>query len=223
MVKYHLGMPDRDLSLLSAKQKEYIGIKRVFDFAFSLLMMFPFLILALAIKVINMIKNEKGPLFYKQIRVGLNGKQFEIYKFRTMTPDAEEALKELLEDDKNRNEWETYHKFVNDPRITPVGLFLRRTSLDEFPQFINVLKGDMAIIGPRPLVPNELELHHGLPVYNRIRPGITGWWACNGRSILTYDERLEYEYYYIENISFLLDLKIFFMTIISILNKTGAR
>ncbi len=207
----------------SGYQKVYIGIKRIFDFLFSIVMMIPLLVLTILIKIIYLVKREEGPLIYRQKRVGLNKKEFEIIKYRTMSPDAEEELKELLKDDDYKTEWEEYHKFENDPRITPLGLFLRRTSLDEFPQFINVLKGDMAIIGPRPLVPGELELHEGLPLYNRIKPGITGWWACNGRSSINYKERLEYEYYYVEHVSFLLDLKIFFKTIVSIVDKTGAR
>ena len=165
---------------------------------------------------------ENGPLFYKQLRRGKDGKEFEIIKFRSMSRDAEELLKELLKDDDNKNEWEEYHKLKNDPRIIPFGLFLRKSSLDEFPQFINVLKGDMSIIGPRPLVPGELKMHNGLPLYETIKPGITGWWACNGRSVLTYKERLEYEYEYIRNVSLRMDIKVFFKTILCVINKVGA-
>ncbi|MBO7676188.1 MAG: sugar transferase, partial [Erysipelotrichaceae bacterium] len=122
----------------------------------------------------------------------------------------------------NQKEWEEYHKFKDDPRVTPIGLFLRKSSIDEFPQFINVLKGDMLIIGPRPLVEGELEQHNGDRKYWRVRPGITGWWACNGRSNMKYDERLEYEYYYVDNISFSLDVKVFLKTIECILKKIGS-
>ena len=139
-----------------------------------------------------------------------------------MTPDADEQLSRLLENSDNRKEWEEYHKFKDDPRVTPIGLFLRRSSIDEFPQFINVLKGDMSIIGPRPLVEGELEMHNGDKKYWIVRPGITGWWACNGRSNMKYEERLEYEYYYVDNISLGLDTKIFFKTIESILKKIGS-
>lgn len=201
----------------------YLYIKRIIDVIISLAMLVPLMLLSIVIRIINLIKNDGGPLFYKQDRVGKDGKLFQIIKYRTMTPDAEDELKKLLEDDENKREWEEYHKFENDPRITPIGLFLRKSSIDEFPQFINVLKGDMSIIGPRPLVPGELQSHKGDPIYETIRPGITGWWACNGRSILTYKERLEYEYYYIKHVSFLLDLKIFFKTIVCVFDKTGAR
>ena len=107
-------------------------------------MMFPFLLLTIVIKIVYLIKNEKGPLFYKQTRIGLNGRRFEIYKYRTMSPDAEEELKELLKDDEYKTEWDEYHKFRNDPRITPLGLFLRRSSLDEFPQFLGLHAGRAA-------------------------------------------------------------------------------
>jgi undecaprenyl-phosphate galactose phosphotransferase len=131
-------------------------------------------------------------------------------------------LSELLEKSDNKEEWEKYHKFKNDPRVTSIGLFLRKTSIDEIPQFVNVLKGDMSIIGPRPLVEGELEQHNGDKKYWNVKPGITGWWACNGRSNMKYDERLKYEYYYIDNVSFILDIKIFIKTIISILRKIGS-
>jgi undecaprenyl-phosphate galactose phosphotransferase len=206
----------------SRRQKIYIKIKRIMDVFISLFMMIPLFLLTLLIKIYYLFKKDNNPLFYKQLRVGKDGKQFEIIKFRSMSPDAEAVLKELLKDDDNKNEWEEYHKLKNDPRVTPFGLFLRKSSLDEFPQFINVLKGDMAIIGPRPLVPGELKMHNGLDLYEKVRPGITGWWACNGRSILTYKERLEYEYYYVKNISLWLDIRTFFKTISCVIGKVGA-
>ena len=176
------------------------------DIAVSLIMFIPLVIV----------------IIYKQKRTGKNGMEFEIFKFRTMTPDAEEELKELLKDTDVYNEWKEYHKLKDDPRITPLGLFLRRSSIDEFPQFINVLKGEMSLIGPRPLVPGELKMHNGDLLYETVKPGITGWWACNGRSNMSYSERLEYEYYYVNNMSLFLDFKIFFKTIACILLKVGA-
>ncbi len=206
----------------SGRQKIYIQIKRLLDIFFSLLALPFLLILAVFIRTAYVFQKEDGPLFYKQSRVGKDGKEFEIIKFRTMSPDAEAMLKELLKDDENKNEWEEYHKLKNDPRITPFGLFLRKSSLDEFPQFINVIKGDMAIIGPRPLVPGELEMHKGSDLYEKVKPGITGWWACNGRSVLTYKERLKYEYYYVMHISLWLDIRTFFKTISCVISKVGA-
>ena len=185
-------------------------------------MLVPLLLLMIIIKIIYLLSGDNKDIIYKQNRIGKDGKEFEIYKFRTMTPDAEEQLNKLLENSDNKKEWEEYHKFKDDPRVTPMGLFLRKSSIDEFPQFINVLSGDMSVIGPRPLVEGELEKHNGLKKYWNVRPGITGWWACNGRSNMKYSERLEYEYYYIDNISLSLDTKIFFKTISCILQKIGS-
>ena len=117
-----------------------------------------------------------------------------------------------------------YQKFENDPRITKIGNILRKTSLDEVPQFINILKGDMTMIGPRPLVPGELDSHNGNhEIYESVRPGITGWWACNGRSATTYEERLDLEYYYVKNRSLWLDIKCVFKTISAVICKKGAK
>ena len=125
---------------------------------------------------------------------------------------------------KYAEEWRKNQKFENDPRITKVGKILRKTSLDELPQFINVLLGDMSLIGPRPLLKGELEQHNGdSKVYESVKPGITGWWACNGRSATTYEQRLEYEYYYVNNFGLLLDLKCIFKTIKVVIERKGAR
>ena len=209
-------------TVFSPSQLFYLKIKSVLDVFFSVLMMPVLLFLMIVIKIIYLIKKEKGPLFYTQRRIGKDGKEFDIIKFRTMTPDAEEELKRLLEDDENKNEWEEYHKLKNDPRITPFGLFLRKSSIDEFPQFINVIAGDMAMIGPRPLVPGELKMHGGSDLYEKVKPGISGWWACNGRSVLTYKESLEYEYYYVKNVSLWMDIRVFFKTIACVISKAGA-
>ena len=140
-----------------------------------------------------------------------------------MVPNAEEQLAELLKDEKNLKEWNEKQKLENDPRVSKVGRFLRRTSLDELPQLINVIKGDMSFVGPRPLIEGELEQHGGLKFYQIVRPGITGWWACNGRSNIDYDRRLEMEYYYIKNCSLFLDLVCLFRTIFAVIKKNGAQ
>ena len=202
--------------------KAYLIVKRIMDILFSLLMLIPLAVLSLIIKIIYVLNSDYDSIIYKQDRIGKDGKKFKIYKFRTMTPDADEQLSKLLENSDNQKEWEEYHKFKNDPRVTPIGLFLRKSSIDEFPQFINVLKGDMSIIGPRPLVEGELEKHNGDKKYWKVKPGITGWWACNGRSNMKYDERLQYEYNYVDNVLFGLDTKIFFKTIECILKKIGS-
>ena len=203
-------------------QTMYIMVKSILDFFGSLFMLVPLTIFSALVKTIYCLYGDFESVFYKQERIGKNGKRFTIIKFRTMSMNAEKELKELLKNHDNYQEWKEFHKLKNDPRITPFGLFLRKSSIDELPQFINVLKGDMSIIGPRPLVPGELEMHGGSKIYESIKPGITGWWACNGRSTISYRERLEYEYYYINNVSLFLDIKILIKTIVCIFRKAGA-
>jgi len=210
------------LYTFSPSQSIYLVIKRIIDFILSLIAIIPMFVLIVLVKLAFLLTGDKDKILFKQTRVGQNGKMFELYKIRTMVPNADEELKRLLLDKKIKEEWEEYHKLENDPRITKVGRILRKTSLDEVPQFINVLKGDMSIIGPRPLVEGELKKHNGLKLYERVKPGITGWWACNGRSNISYDERLELEYYYVKNCSLSLDILTFLRTIYVVLKKTGA-
>ncbi len=202
----------------------YFAVKRLFDIFVGLVGTILLLPLALIVKIAYMIDGDEAPIFYKQKRIGLNGQVIYIYKFRSMVPNADKALKVLLKQEKYRKEWEKNQKLDNDPRITKIGKFLRATSIDEAPQFINVLKGDMSLIGPRPLVEGELDAHKGNhELYESVRPGITGWWACSGRSALNYKERLKLEYYYAENASFILDIKCIFKTIIAVIRKSGAK
>ena len=197
--------------------------KRFADIVLSLFALILLVPIYIGIKIASVLNGDNDPIIYEQIRVGQNGKEFNLYKFRSMVPNAEEVLKELLKDEKRRKEWKANQKFDDDPRITKVGAFIRKTSLDEFPQFINVLKGDMSIIGPRPLVPGELIEKSGTKLYHKIKPGITGWWACNGRSNISYNERLELEYYYIKNVSLSLDLMCIIKTIYVVLFRKGAK
>lgn len=202
----------------------YFGIKRLFDILCSLLGVLVMIPVAIITKICYLISGDFKSIFYKQKRIGKNGKFIYIYKFRSMVWNADEVLKELLKQPKYKKEWKENQKFENDPRITKIGKFLRKTSLDELPQFINVLKNDMSMIGPRPLVEGELDDHNGNhEIYERVKPGITGWWAANGRSATTYKKRLELEYYYVENCSLLLDIKCIFKTIKAVLFKTGAK
>lgn len=209
-------------SILSLKG--YLFVKRFFDIIFSLIATIFLIIIGLIIKIIYLFNKDSSSIFYTQERVGKDGKVFKLYKFRSMVPNADEVLKEMLKKKKYKHQWEKYQKFEDDPRITKLGGFLRKTSLDEIPQIINVLKGDMSFIGPRPLIKGELDEHggdHGL--YERVKPGLTGWWACNGRSDTSYEERLELEYYYTENCSMILDIKCFIKTISSVILKKGAK
>lgn len=206
------------------KKDSYRFIKRAFDICVGAIGTMLLLPIMLVVKIMYLKDNDKAPIMFKQKRIGKNGKYIYIYKFRSMCPNAQEVLKEMLKEEKYRVEWKKYQKFENDPRITKIGKFLRKTSLDEFPQFLSVLKGDLSLIGPRPLIEGELDEHNGNhEIYESVKPGITGWWGCNGRSETTYDKRLELEYYYCKNCSLLLDFKCIFRTIKVVVYKEGAK
>lgn len=208
----------------SIRKTLYFIIKRLFDIICSLIGCILLLPIALIVKISYLLSGDTKTIFYKQKRIGKNGKFIYIYKFRSMVVNADEVLKELLKDPKYKKEWDENQKFENDPRITKMGKILRKTSLDEVPQFINVLKGDLSLIGPRPLIEDELDAHNGNhEIYEAVKPGITGWWAANGRSATTYEKRLELEYYYVKHCSILLDIKCVFRTIKAVVFKTGAK
>lgn len=209
---------------IKTKRVFYLSIKRIFDIICSLIGLIFVIPLGIVIKIAYLLSGDTESIFYYHERIGKNGKIIHIYKFRSMVTNADEELKELLKIEKYKKEWDENQKFENDPRITKVGKILRKTSLDETPQFINVFLGDMSMIGPRPLIKGELDAHNGNhEIYESMKPGITGWWACNGRSSITYEERLKLEYYYINNFSLLLDIKCFFKTIIAVLVKEDAK
>lgn len=202
------------------RRKIYFIFKRIMDIILSLFAIFVIwpilLVIALMIKL-----DSDGNIIYKQNRIGKNGKMFTIYKFRTMVSNADEVMKNFTKE--QREEYEKFFKLENDPRITKMGNFLRKTSLDELPQVFNILIGDMSIIGPRPVVLKEIDKFGNLKdEYLSVRPGLTGWWACNGRSDTTYDERIELEMYYIRNLSFKLDIKCLFRTVMAVLKRKGA-
>lgn len=178
-----------------------------------------FFIIALLIKI-----SSPGPVLYKHTRIGRNGKPFKAYKFRSMVIDADLRLKELLEKDPEaRKEWEQTYKLKNDPRITPIGKFLRKTSFDEFPQLINILKNEMSLVGPRPIVYDEI------PKYGKsfkrvfsVKPGLTGMWQVSGRSDTDYTERVAFDTFYIQSWSIWLDIWILYKTIGVVLRGKGA-
>ena len=209
---------------LRLKRRAYFFTKRIFDIGCSLIGIIALLPVAIITKICYLASGDTKSIFYTQKRIGKNGKIIYIYKFRSMAHNAEEVLVELLKDPKYKQEWDKNQKLENDPRITEIGKILRKTSLDELPQFINVLIGDMSLIGPRPLVEGELDAHGGNhKLYESVRPGISGWWAANGRSALDYDERLKLEYYYCHNCSIKLDLECIFKTIKAVFCATGAK
>lgn len=202
----------------------YFFIKRTFDILVSLIGIIFLIPISIIIKLLYLISGDTKSIFYSQKRIGKDGKEFKLYKYRTMVPNADIVLKELLKQKKYKKEWEKNQKFDDDPRITKIGKVLRKISLDEFPQFINVFIGNMSLIGPRLLVKGELDQHNGNhELYESVKPGISGWWAANGRSVLDYEDRLELEYYYCKNCSLLLDIKCIFKTIKVIICRTGAK
>ena len=216
---------------MQKKKKQYLKkdfyriIKTIFDLFFALIILivgFPiFIAIALLIKF-----NSRGSIFFLQERIGQNKKTFNCIKFRTMHPEAEDILENLMtNNEKLRKEFEETHKLKNDPRITNIGKFLRKTSLDEIPQFINVIKMEMSIIGPRPIVKNEIQKYG--ESYNKVislKPGITGLWQVSGRNNLSYKRRVILDCLYVDNISPLLDLRIIIRTfgVIFFPNDRGA-
>lgn len=206
------------------RRKVFLFVKRSFDIICSVVGCVALIPLMIIVKLCYVCSGDFHSILYTQKRIGKDGKAIHIYKFRSMVPNADIILQDLLKQKKYKKEWDLSQKLENDPRITKIGSFLRKTSLDEFPQFINVLKGDMSFIGPRPLVEGELDSHNGNhDIYESVKPGITGWWACNGRSATSYDDRLELEYYYVRNFSLKLDIKCIFYTIKAVITKTGAK
>ena len=199
-------------------------LKRLLDILGSfcgLLMLIP---LTIGIWIVNKLSKDNGPIFYTQTRIGKDGKLFKLYKYRSMVVGADEKLKEYLEENKEaREEYKIYKKLKNDPRITKIGKILRKTSLDEFPQFINVLKGDMSLVGPRPYLPREKEEINGFFKYiTSCKPGITGLWQTRGRSNTTFTDRLtmDMEYYY--NHTLKMDIKLLYKTVRNVVKKEGA-
>ena len=172
----------------------------------------------------KILKEDDGPLFYEQLRIGKNGKVFRMYKYRSMVVGADEKLfKYLQENEEARKEYKEYKKLKNDPRITRVGNFIRRTSIDEFPQFINVLKGDMSLVGPRPYLPREKEDMGEYYTYIiQSRPGITGYWQITGRSGVTFKDRLKMDYDYNQNKNLKTDFKLLVKTVLNVVKKEGA-
>jgi exopolysaccharide production protein ExoY len=198
-------------------------IKRALDIFGALVGLLILLPVSLVVFVVMKVQEPNGNILFKQDRIGLNGSKFRIYKFRSMLINAEEKLQENPE---------LYRKYVEnnykleqeeDPRITKIGGFLRKTSLDELPQFINVLKGEMSLVGPRPVVEEELrEYGDRTDKFLSVKPGVTGYWQVNGRSDVGYPERVDLELYYVDNISIWLDVKIMVLTIWNVVSKKGA-
>ena len=180
--------------------------------------------LTIFIFIANIITKNRGPVFYTQERIGKNGKTFKMYKYRSMCMNADEKLIEYLNENKEaKKEYAKYKKLQDDPRVTKVGKFLRKTSIDEIPQFINVLLGNMSLVGPRPYLPREFdELGDYYNCIIKYKPGITGLWQVSGRSNVTFEERLDLDIIYHKKYSITLDIKILFNTLKNVVCKEGA-
>lgn len=200
----------------------YIGIKRLIDILISLIGLI--ILSPLFLIIIILIKQEdQGHAFFVQERIGKNGKNFKFYKFRSMITNADEVLIEMIKDPKIEKEYKKNMKLSNDPRITKIGLFIRKTSIDELPQLINVLIGNMSLIGNRPYLPREKsDMGKYYDDIIKTKPGITGYWQVSGRSKISFKDRCKLESYYSNNMNFLLDVKIFFKTFYVVLLGKGA-
>ena len=205
----------------------YKFVKRLFDIVFAIIGCILMVPVAIVIKIAYLLDGDTHSIFYTQPRIGKDGKVFNMYKFRSMVWNADEVLEKLLRQKKYRDQWAAYQKLDNDPRVTKIGKIIRHGSIDEIPQFINLLKGEMSLIGPRPLIPGELKSHNVrwkfIQQYKNAKPGITGYWATRGRSDIDYEERVKMELFYIDNASVVLDGKIFFRTFGAIFRKDGAK
>lgn len=217
---------ERNLQLQGEKLSEVSNkiVKRTMDISAGIIGITTLIPITTLVYLSSRINNDRGPIFYSQERIGKDGKIFKMYKYRTMVENADEVLDQILEEDETaKEEYGMYKKLRNDTRITKVGNFLRKTSLDELPQMINVLKGDMSLIGPRPYLPREKkDMGRYYKDIIKEKPGLTGYWQVNGRNDITFDERLKMEKYYVDNNSLKLDCKILAKTAISAVKRTGA-
>jgi Undecaprenyl-phosphate galactose phosphotransferase WbaP len=197
-------------------------LKRAFDLGVSLVMLLillpVFVVLACAVRL------DGGPCLFRHKRLGKGGRIFMCYKFRTMRQDSNDLLEAVLRQDPvARLEWEATQKLRNDPRVTPIGRFLRQTSLDELPQLLNVLFNDMSLVGPRPITPQECARYgSSLRYYYSVQPGITGLWQVSGRSTTSYERRVELDTEYVSSWSLRADLRILYLTIPAVLLRRGA-
>ena len=209
------------------KVKMYIEkiIKRFVDIIMGLIGTLILIPVTIGIFIARKILHEDdGPIFYEQLRIGKDGKVFRMYKYRSMVIGADEKLSTYLkENEEARKEYSKYKKLKNDPRITKVGKFIRKTSIDEFPQFINVLIGQMSLVGPRPYLPREQEdMGNYYKYIIQCKPGITGYWQTSGRSDVTFDDRLKMDFKYCQKRSLKVDAKLLMKTILNVVKKEGA-
>ncbi|MGV8855794.1 MAG: sugar transferase [Devosia sp.] len=200
------------------------GSKRTFDIMVASAILL-FAMPAMFFIAVIMFSTDRGPILFSHERIGRNGRRFQCLKFRSMVVNSQEALRQHLElRPQARAEWEATQKLRNDPRITPLGQFLRSTSLDELPQLINVIRGEMSLVGPRPIVQDEVVRYaEQIEHYAAVRPGITGLWQVSGRNDVGYDQRVQLDTLYVREQSFLGDLVILVKTVKVVVMRTGSR
>lgn len=201
----------------------YLIIKRFCDIIVGILGLAILIPLTIVVKIAYILSGDFYPIFYSHKRIGKNGKEFRLIKFRTMVPKADKVLEDLLKDPVYSEEYSKNKKLKDDPRITKVGKVLRKASLDETPQFLNILVGQMSLVGNRPYLPREKEdMGEYYEDIVKTKPGLTGYWQVNGRSDVSFKKRLELERYYSNNYSLIMDIKIIFKTIAVVLFSKGA-
>lgn len=211
---------------VNIKDFGYRFAKRTMDIFAGLVGVITLIPLTVIIYIANIITKNKGPLFYtEEKRIGKDGKLFTMYKYRSMVVNADEKLKKYLaENEEARKEYKKYKKLKKDPRITKVGEFIRKTSIDELPQLVNVLIGNMSLVGPRPYLPREKDdMKHYYNCIIQSKPGITGLWQVSGRSETSFDERLSLDYTYNQSKGMKCDTKILIQTAFKVFKKEGAR
>lgn len=209
-----VSIEDKAVNKISIRELSYLFIKRLFDILISIIGLIILIPFAIIIKIAYMCTGDFSSIVFRQQRIGKNGKLFKFYKFRSMVPNADEILFRTLElDEIMAEEYKKNKKLKNDPRITKIGKVIRKLSIDELPQFINIFLGDMSLIGNRPYLPREKEdMGDYYEEILKTKPGLTGYWQVNGRSNTSFEDRLKLESYYSNHMSLILDIKIFLKT-----------
>lgn len=202
----------------------YLFVKRFFDIIGSIVGIAFLIPIVIVVKIFSLFAGDNNSIFFVQDRIGKGGKIFKMIKFRTMVPNADAILEEMLKNDKKiANEYNKYKKLNNDPRITKIGKLLRITSIDEFPQFINVFLGQMSLVGPRPYLPREKkDMGSRYKTIITVKPGLTGYWQVRGRNNTDFNDRLNLDVKYVKIKSLFLDLKILFKTFVIVFKRDGA-
>ena len=225
LTKYSKSFKDLQIVRNHLKNYSYMFFKRTFDIGVGLIGTMLLLPIMAVVKIANLKHGDNEPVLFKQKRIGMNGKDIYIYKIRSMVPNAEQILEKLMEEDpKIKEEYEKNKKLENDPRITKVGSFIRKTSLDEFGQFMNILKGDMTVVGPRPYLPREKDdMGEYYKDIVQCKPGLTGLWQVEGRSDIGFENRCRLDRFYNKHKGLWFDCKIFLKTFVSVLQNKGAK